>query len=154
MRIIKEKDCCLIKKMKDICKIIPILLLLSSCGESLTEKVIKTYENDQPAVVYYYDKDNQWVAAKEYYENGILKMEGTYANDVRQGNWTSYFPDGKVQSTGIYEKGLRVGPSKVYYENGHLWMDGYYVDDHKCGEWVFYDEQGYELQRVNYGPCD
>ena len=50
--------------------------------------------------------------------------------------------------------GVRVGPSKVYYENGHLWMDGYYVDDHKCGEWVFYDEQGYETQRINFGPCD
>ena len=143
-----------LEAMKNICKIIPILLLLASCGNGLTEKAVRTYENGQPLLVYVYNKDNQWIASKEYYENGMLKMEGTVANDVRQGNWTAYFPDGKVQSTGVYENGLRVGPSKVYHENGHLWMDGSYVDDHKCGEWVFYDEQGYEIDRRDFGPCD
>lgn len=140
--------------MKNLYKIIPILLLLSGCGEKLTEKVIKTYENGQPFVVYYYDKNDQLVSGKEFYESGMLRMEGEFAGEERHGNWTAYFPDGKVQSTGVYVNGVRVGPSKVYYENGHLWMDGYYVDDHKCGEWVFYDEQGYETQRINFGPCD
>ena len=140
--------------MKNLYKIIPILLLLSGCGEKLTEKVIKTYENGQPFVAYYYDKNDQLVSGKEFYESGMLRMEGEFAGEERHGNWTAYFPDGKVQSTGVYVNGVRVGPSKVYYENGHLWMDGYYVDDHKCGEWVFYDEQGYETQRINFGPCD
>ena len=140
--------------MKNLYKIIPILLLFSGCGEKLTEKVIKTYENGQPFVVYYYDKNDQLVSGKEFYENGMLRMEGEFADEVRHGNWTAYFPDGKVQSTGVYVNGVRVGPSKVYYENGNLWMDGHYVNDHKCGEWVFYDEQGYEVQRVDYGSCD
>jgi len=135
--------------------ILSILLVFFSCGNNkLTEKVVNTFDNGQPAKVYYYNQSDQLVAGKEYYENGFIKMEGSFANDVREGDWIAYFPDGKVQSTGTYKDGLRTGKARVYYENGHLWMDGYYTDDHKCGEWVFYDEQGYEIERINYGSCD
>lgn len=131
-----------------------LLISLASCGDGIREQVISTYKGGQPAKVYCFDKENHWVGERHYYESGMLMMEGPVADSVRTGEWISYFPDGKVQSTGVYQDGLRVGKAKVYYENGHLMMDGYYVDDHKCGEWIFYDEQGYELQRVNYGPCD
>ena len=139
---------------KRVLIILTVFLFLVSCGNRPAEEVVTTYDNGQPAKVYYYDKDHHRIAEKEYYENGITKMEGSIADDVRNGEWTSYFPDGKVQSTGFYKDGLRIGQAKVYHENGHLWMDGYYVDDHKCGEWVFYDEQGYEDFRSDYGPCD
>ena len=129
-------------------------LALCSCGHQLTEKVINSYSNGQPAKVNYYDRQGNWVLEKDYYENGALMMEGPIANDLRNGDWTSYFLDGKVQSTGVFEDGLRVGLSMVYHENGQLWMKGYYKDDHKCGEWTFYDELGYEIDRRNFGSCD
>ena len=131
-----------------------MVLMLASCGNGLTEKVVNTYANGQPSKVYYYDREGQWVREIEYYESGLVKMEGSVENDLRNGEWIAYFPDGKIQSKGSFKDGVRVGSSKVYYENGHLWMDGFYMDDHKCGEWIFYDEQGYETNRVNYGSCD
>lgn len=133
---------------------VAILLFLVGCGNKLTEEVVTTHDNGQPNKVYVFNSNHQRVAEKEFYDNGVLKMEGPIVNDVREGEWVSYFPDGKVQSTGIYKDGLRVGKAKVYYENGHLWMDGYYNNDHQCGEWIFYDEQGYEDFRSNYGSCD
>ena len=143
--------------MKNIATIISFMLAMAcvSCGHGLQmEKVITRYENGQPSKVYYYDREGNWVREIDYYENGFVMMDGRIENDLRNGEWTSYFLDGKVQSSGEFKDGLRVGKAKVYYENGHLWMDGSYVDDHKCGEWIFYDEQGYETTRVNYGPCD
>ena len=132
-----------------------LLVVLSSCGNNrLTEKVITTFDNGQPAKVYCYDKEGQWVSEKDYYENGALMMEGSVAEGLRNGDWTAYFLDGKVQSTGAFKDGKRVGKSMIYHENGQLWMDGSYVDDHKCGEWVFYDEQGYEIERKDFGPCE
>ena len=131
-----------------------MLLFLVGCGNKLTKEVISSYNNGQPAKVYFYDREGRWVSEADYYDNGIMMMEGTVANELRNGDWTSYFPDGKVQSTGVYKDGLRVGKSKVYHENGQLWMDGWYTEDHKCGEWIFYDEQGYEIERKNYGVCD
>lgn len=132
-----------------------MLLLLVGCGNTrLKEEVVSIYENGQPHKVYYYDKDRQWVAEKEFYESGITKMEGAVANGLRNGDWVAYFPDGKVQSTGVFKDGVRIGPARVYHENGQILMDGFYTDDHKCGEWVFYDEQGYEVERRDFGPCD
>ena len=129
-------------------------LMLASCGQTLREEVVSTYENGQPAKAYYYNKENQRVYEKDFHDNGALMMEGPIVNDLRNGDWISYFPDGKVQSTGSFKDGVRVGKSLVYHENGHLWMDGWYHDDHRCGEWVYYDEQGYELERRDYGSCD
>lgn len=132
-----------------------ISLFLASCANHrLTEKVINTYDNGQPAKVYYYNGEGLWVREADFYDDGALMMEGPIVNDLREGDWISYFRDGKVQSTGVYKDGLRVGLSKVYHENGHLWMDGHYTNDHKCGEWVFYDEQGYEIDRRDFGSCD
>lgn len=143
--------------MKQIIFVTISLLLsvaFSGCRTSLREEVVSTFENGQPAVVHCYDRQGQLVLEKDYYENGALMMEGAMANDLRNGDWTSYFPDGIVQSTGTFKDGVRVGPSKVFHENGQLWMEGNYIDDHKCGEWVFYDEQGYEIERRSFGSCD
>ena len=131
------------------------MFLFVACSHTgLREEIVATYDSGRPYKVYYYDQSNQRVAEKEFYESGILKMEGTIANGLRNGDWVAYFPDGKVQSTGLYKDGLRIGLGKVYYENGHLMMEGNYTEDHKCGEWIFYDEQGYEVERRNFGSCD
>lgn len=131
-----------------------MVVAFAGCGEKLREEVVSSYDNGQPSKTLYYNKENQCVLEKDFYETGILLMEGPIANDLRNGEWISYFPDGKIQSTGLFKDGVRVGPSKVYHENGQLWMDGSYQNDHKCGEWIFYDEQGYEFKRVDLGPCD
>lgn len=140
--------------MKRLLIILPFLVLVSCGNNRLKEQVVATHANGQPATIYYFNSEHQRVAEKEFYDNGILKMEGTVANGLRNGPWTSYFPDGKVQSTGFYTDGIRTGKAQVFFENGQLWMDGFYTDDHKCGEWVFYDEQGYETERHFYGACD
>ena len=131
-----------------------LVAMLASCSEKLREEVVSTFDNGQPAKIYYYNKENQCVLEKDFYETGALMMEGPLVDRLRNGEWTSYFPDGKVQSTGLFKDGIRFGPSKVYHENGHLWMDGHYTDDHKCGEWIFYDEQSYEVSRQDFGSCD
>ena len=127
---------------------------LASCGDGLTEKVISTHKNGQPAKILFFDKENKCVREVDYHDNGFVYMEGAIKNDLRDGEWISYFKDGKVQSKGFYKDGLRTGKALVYHENGNLWMDGYYCNDHKCGEWIHYDEQGYEVSRSNFGDCD
>ena len=144
----------MMKKSLFIAISLMMVSILSGCGQNLREEVVSTYDNGMPAKAYYYNKANQWVYEKSFYDTGILLMEGPIANGQREGNWTSYFPDGKVQSTGDYKEGIRFGKSMVYHENGRLWMDGYYTNNHKCGEWIFYDEQGYELERRDFGPCE
>lgn len=128
-----------------------LVALLSSCGNQSTEKVMKYYDNNQPAVVRHLDKKGQVVREVEYYEDGIVKMEGGIKNDRREGEWKAYFPDGKVQSVGSFHDGLRTGKSTVYHENGNLYMEGNYKEGSHCGKWTYYDEQGYVVRTVDYG---
>ena len=127
-----------------------LALFLTACGDGLTEKVVATHENGQPAKVRFYNKDNQCVREVHYYDDGSLYMEGEIKDDVRNGEWTSYFQDGKVQSKGFFENDKRTGHSLVYYENGNLWMDGSYRDGMRIGPWIYYDEQGYVTDTVYY----
>lgn len=129
-----------------------LVIMLASCeNNSLTERVTKTYDNGQPAKVRFFDKNNQCVYEKDYYENGALFMEGDIKDDLREGEWTSYFQDGKIQSKGSFEKDIRTGKSLIYYGNGNLWMEGNYKEGRRVGQWIYYDEQGYETQRVDFG---
>ena len=76
--------------------------MLTSCGDGLTEKVMSTFDNGRPSKSYFYDRDGRWVREVDYHENGMVMMEGPVENDLRNGEWTSYFPDGKVQSSGEF----------------------------------------------------
>ena len=125
--------------MNRFLKFLPLLVafVLTACGNGLTEVVSQSYDNGQPAVVKYYDKNDQIVREVHYYEDGSVYMEGEMKDDVRNGKWTSYFPDGKVQSTGFFKDDRRTGQSLVYYENGNLWMDGCYRDGARVGLWYY-----------------
>lgn len=134
-------------------KFLPLMsmLVLAACGNGLEEKVVSSYDNGKPAKVRVYNRENQCVREVDYYDNGTVMMEGEMKDGVRNGEWISYFLDGKVQSTGFFENDVRTGKSLVYYENGNLWMDGSYKNGKKSGLWIYYDEQGYETFRYDYG---
>ena len=139
--------------MNKLLKYLPLIMALMfvACDDSLTNKVISSYENGQPTVVRYYDKNDQCVREVHYYDDGSLFMEGEIKDNVRNGEWISYFQDGKVQSTGFFENDKRTGKSLVYYENGNLWMDGSYREGQRIGLWYYFDEQGYPTDTINFG---
>jgi antitoxin component YwqK of YwqJK toxin-antitoxin module len=128
-----------------------LILALTSCKEQLKEEVVNAFDNGQPSLLHYVNKNNECVREVQYYESGAVKMEGGMKDDQRSGEWKSYFPDGKVQSTGFFENGLRTGEARIYHENGNLYMEGRYRNGKKVGEWITYDEQGYEVGRTNNG---
>lgn len=129
---------------------LPIFFLMA-CENKTTEKVVSSYENGQPSKVQLLNSKGMAVREIEYYEDGMVKMEGGMKNGKREGEWKAYFPDGKVQSEGIFKDGLRTGKATVYHENGQLYMEGNYKEGHHCGKWTYYDEQGYALRTDDYG---
>jgi antitoxin component YwqK of YwqJK toxin-antitoxin module len=131
--------------MKRVIKLFLVLtvLLLASCGDRLTEKVINTYDNGQPETVQLVDRKGVSQHEIRYYKDGTMLMEGDVKDDKWDGEWKAYFPDGKLQSIGYFKDGLRVGESKVYHSNGNLFKEGYYTNGKRTGKWTTYDEQGY-----------
>lgn len=77
-------------------------------------------------------------------------MEGDMRNGQRNGVWTSYLPNGRVQSRNVYEQGVLHGISTVFHENGVLYYSGAQRKGKPFGEWKFYDEQGVLARTVVY----
>jgi len=64
------------------------------------------------------EKDGRW---KEYFDDGILKGEGSYASDIRVGSWKYYHRNGEIEQTGAYDTlGQFAGNWQWYYDSGVL----------------------------------
>ncbi|WP_178987402.1 toxin-antitoxin system YwqK family antitoxin [Winogradskyella schleiferi] len=57
---------------------------------------------------------------KDYYNSGVLKVEGQFKNGKPDGNWKSYYKNGQVSSLYRYEKGKRNMVYSSFYEDGTL----------------------------------
>jgi antitoxin component YwqK of YwqJK toxin-antitoxin module len=69
-------------------------------------------------------------------------MEGQMLAGQRQGVWTSYLPNSRVQSRNVYENGVLHGITTVFHENGVLYYTGMQRKGKPFGEWKFYDNKG------------
>lgn len=68
-------------------------------------------------------------AFKEYYPNGKMKMSGNYVNGLRTGDWLEYYSTGKEMSRVRYKADFLHGWSYFYDKNGaqvskNLWRKG------------------------------
>ena len=59
---------------------------------------------------------------KTYFDNGQIKSEGKYVNELREGNWIFYFENGRIDSAGMFLNDKMEGQWKKYYESGRLKM--------------------------------
>ena len=82
--------------------------------------------------------------------NGSLLMEGDKLNGTRNGVWTSYTEQGRVQSRNDYVDGVLQGQSIVFRPNGAVYYQGEHRDGKQVGPWKFYDEQGNLTKTVVY----
>jgi len=57
---------------------------------------------------------------KEYYENGALRLEETYVNNILEGRAIEYHPNGRIRNIGYYSKNKKIGKWKDYDEKGIL----------------------------------
>lgn len=136
--------------MKKIMSLIILSLIVVSCNGRLREEVQTSYDNGQPEYVKFFNKKGECVKEVEYYEDGVVKMEGAMRDGHREGEWKAFFPDGKPQSIGNFKDGLRSGNSVVYYESGIKMMEGEYTEGKHTGVWRYYDESGNLLKELDY----
>src|SRR5690606_2446287 len=69
-----------------------------------------------------------------------LKIKGNIRNDIRQGRWEFYYPDGTLEGECHYENGR--GTYKGYYATGALQTTGEMEQERKVGTWEIYERDG------------
>lgn len=111
-------------------------------------KVMEWNSDKTPKVVYFYKIDkngnmtNEKIREVHYFPGKKKYVEGNLKNNLRDGQWRSYFIDGKVNSEGFYVQGKENGTYKVYRETGKPYYVGHYNMGICDGEWRFYDVNG------------
>lgn len=78
----------------------------------------------------------------DYYPNGQIKLQGNMKDGEREGQWESFFEDGKKWSQSTYLKGELHGPTTVFSSNGSLMYKGSFHEGKRIGQWVFYKDDG------------
>lgn len=93
-------------------------------------------------------KQGKW---KFFYENGVLQLEGQYINDLRDGYFKEFGPDGKLLSISKYFQGIKQEDAREisklevrvdYYPDGKARIIGHYFNGIPEGVRREYDEQG------------
>jgi antitoxin component YwqK of YwqJK toxin-antitoxin module len=109
--------------------LIGFLFVFSSCKSNTQEKNVPGKISGEESVakteILLHDTvigNKKFIFQKTFYVGGRLKQTGFYSMDtIRQGKWTNYYPNEKVESITNYVDGLKDGYFKSYHDNGQLW---------------------------------
>lgn len=76
---------------------------------------------------------------------------GYSVNNLRQGQWELYHPNGSISQIGEYNQGLQVGEWKHYNLKGDIILIGHYNDlGQKDGNWIEFHNSGKKLMEGQY----
>lgn len=88
---------------------------------------------------------------QEYYDNGRLRAEGNYDNNVRVGKWIYYYENGKVEQTGFYDNsGQFSGEWKWFFPNGNIRIAEKYFEGELEGDYIEYDKNNNVMVQGEY----
>ena len=73
-----------------------------------------------------------------YHENGNIRTEGTYKNDIMVGVMKSYYEDGTLQLESTRKENGQNGISKNYYKDGTLSGESTYSYENPNDKWTEY----------------
>ena len=91
-------------------------------------------------------------------ENGILREECYYYQNLKHGKYTDRYSDGQLWEENYYEHGLLQGPRTLWYGCGSILIKSNYVNDCVHGIYIRYysdgniDELDYFLHGVKITP--
>lgn len=88
---------------------------------------------------------------KSYHANGMLEREGNFVNDMEEGNWFKWWPEGEKKDSTVYKNGVPwVRASFRYHKNGKLWY--YELTDSLKDTYqtISYDSSGQLVSEVNF----
>ena len=118
--------------------ILAATLLAASCNP-VREKVVQTYPNGKPMIVFLEKgdkKDPTRVGEKMYYENGQLQFEKIFSGkpEIPDGTWKYYFDNGQLFASGDFTRNHEYGSNWAFFNrNGGPYYDGMldsvYVND-------------------------
>ncbi len=139
-------------KLLSLIKIIIPLILISNCciscsgrkdqKKSIQTESINQQENSEQKKIYSHlqtKENNKAQVRRTLHQNGLLKSEGHYINNKKEGLHREWADSGILELEGFYSRGKANGSMKWYHEKGHLAAEGNMIDDIREGPWRICD---------------
>lgn len=77
-----------------------------------------------------YTRNGDKVMVTRFYEDGAVREQGTFANNVADGRWVEYNRDGSVKIEAFYTDGKKEGKWFVYSNEGQVMYELVYADNY------------------------
>lgn len=77
-----------------------------------------------------------------YNESGFVETLGYIKENYNHGEWKYYYPEGELESVGIFNYDKPDSVWNWFHKNGLLMQEGRYKDGKREGEWKHYDDFG------------
>ena len=87
---------------------------------------------------------------KHYYPNKKLQATGIYKAGVKVGEWSYFYPSGELEQRGEYRLGNPEGAWESYYENGKIAKKENYENGKLSGKFIEFDQFGKIINKGTY----
>ena len=113
-----------------------LLCMFAGCTvERAEEHIIARHVNGVKKTSIWVYPDGTILKRNEWYNDGIKELEIPYKDGEPHGEFKRWTGFGDVAMIGRYNKGLRDGKWTSYYRNKKIEAIRYYKDDHPIGDW-------------------
>ena len=103
--------------------------------ERAEEQILARHANGVKKTSIWVYPDGEILKRNEWYNDGIKEFEIPYKNGEPHGEFKRWTGFGDVATIGYYKKGLRDGKWTSYDSNKRVEAIRYYKDDHPVGDW-------------------
>ena len=116
------------------------LLLLSTSLYAQESNLVRQYDNDSSIMAIGVITDSYREGLWKYYnpKTNVLQSEGYFEGGLKNGTWTTYYPDGKRSLVANYRDNKLFGESKYYDQDGALKVELIFLDDVIVGKYTKY----------------
>lgn len=128
-----------------------ILCSFAGCTvERAEEQILARHVNGVKKTSIWVYPDGTVLKRNEWYNDGIKELEIPYEDSLPHGEFKRWTGFGDVAMIGNYKKGKKDGKWTVYYQNKKVEAIQFYKDDHPVGDWEGYHHNGVKAFEEHY----
>ncbi len=97
-----------------------------------------------------YLNDKRNGLSRKFFPDSIIAEVINFKNDIKDGEWIKYHPDGSVNFRTTYINGKLNGKFEAFFAGGKPEVLGRYKNDLRDGVWLIYNKNGSQRFRIEY----
>ena len=123
-------------KQRQLIAFSALLCYFAGCTvERAEEQILDRHVNGVKKTSIWVYPDGTVLKRNEWYNDGIKELEIPYKDGLPHGEFKRWTGFGDVALIGNYNKGKKDGKWTIYYQNKKVEAVQYYKDDHPVGDW-------------------